>query len=130
MVLIFFLAAVAATSPVAAQGTNLEGFKISVENRENTIHLKGIEGTAWAKLSFATAGEKQYAINQFGVMKLSEARTSKKSNLPSFLFAVIKTEEGVTLRGYEGTAWSSLSFDLAPNESKAINELGMVSNSR
>ena len=50
----------------------------------------------------------------------------KDNNFADFLFTITKTENGIELKGIEGTAWTELKFSLAENGKQAINQNGMT----
>jgi hypothetical protein len=42
------------------------------------------------------------------------------------LFTITKTNDGIVLKGIEGTAWTDLSFSLSENGRQAIDQFGMT----
>ena len=119
-----------ASSNILAQekkATDLKDFKVVVEKTENGIKMQSIdEGSAWIELSFSITNNRPQAIDEYGMTKLNKVSSSKDSNLADFLFTITKTENGITLNGIEGTAWSDLSFSLAENGKQAIDQFGMT----
>lgn len=123
---IFFLTA---TSELIAQEkkAELKDFKVIVEKTDNGIKIKSIEGSAWIDLSFSLNNYRPQAIDEYGMTKLGNVSENKDKNLADFLFTIIKTENGIELKGIEGTAWTELKFSLANNKKQAINQFGMTS---
>eukprot|EP01013_Petalomonas_cantuscygni_P031785 TRINITY_DN58097_c0_g1_i1.p1 TRINITY_DN58097_c0_g1~~TRINITY_DN58097_c0_g1_i1.p1 ORF type:complete len:154 (-),score=1.72 TRINITY_DN58097_c0_g1_i1:87-518(-) len=108
------------------KSTKLKDFKVIVEKSESGIKMKGVEGSAWIDLSFGIKNGRQQAIDEYGMTELNKVSTNKDSNLANFLFTIIKAENGVVLKGIEGTAWTDLNFSLAENEKQAIDQNGMT----
>ncbi|EAR01251.1 hypothetical protein [Maribacter sp. HTCC2170] len=106
---------------------DLKDFKVIVEKTDNGIRMKGVEGSAWSDLSFSLNAYQSQAVDEYGMAKLDDVSLDKDNNLADFLFTITKTENGLELKGIEGTAWTELSFALAENKKQAINQLGMTS---
>lgn len=48
-------------------------------------------------------------------------------NLDGFKILIEKTDEGIALKGMEGTAWTNLEFSSNPDKAQLVNERGMAS---
>ena len=55
------------------------------------------------------------------------AQENKSTDLKDFKVIIEKTENGIELKGIEGTAWTELKFSLAENKKQAINQFRMTS---
>jgi|TARA_B110000908_G_scaffold171154_1_gene232929 hypothetical protein len=118
-----------ASSELIAQekkADDLKSFKVVVEKTENGIKMQSIEGSAWVDLSFSINNDKPQAIDEYGMTELNKISSDKDSNLTNFLFTITKTENGIVLKGIEGTAWTDLSFSLLENRKQAIDQFGMT----
>jgi arginine repressor len=118
-----------ASSELIAQekkADDLKSFKVVVEKTENGIKMQSIEGSAWVDLSFSVNNDKPQAIDEYGMTELNKISSDKDSNLTNFLFTITKTENGIVLKGIEGTAWTDLSFSLLENRKQAIDQFGMT----
>jgi hypothetical protein len=58
--------------------------------------------------------------------KLEKNSSDKDANLADFLFTISKTENGIILKGIEGTAWTDLTFSLVEDGRQAIDQFGMT----
>lgn len=58
---------------------------------------------------------------------LKNVSKNKDENLADYLFTITTTENGIKLRGIEGTTWTELEFSLPDNGKQAIDKFGMVS---
>jgi hypothetical protein len=118
-----------ASSELIAQekkADDLKSFKVVVEKTENGIKMQSIEGSAWVDLSFSINNDKPQAIDEYVMTELNKISSDKDSNLTNFLFTITKTENGIVLKGIEGTAWTDLSFSLLENRKQAIDQFGMT----
>ena len=118
-----------ASSELIAQekkADDLKSFKVVVEKTENGIKMQSIKGSAWVDLSFSINNDKPQAIDEYGMTELNKISSDKDSNLTNFLFTITKTENGIVLKGIEGTAWTDLSFSLLENRKQAIDQFGMT----
>lgn len=104
----------------------LKPFKITIENNGDRIKMYSSQGSAWVDLSFPIEGNKEQAINQFGMTELNESISNKDTKFANYLFVISRTKDGVKLRGLEGTAWKELSFILPLNAKQAIDHFGMI----
>lgn len=107
------------------ESTGLKDFKIVIEKTDSGIKLKSIKGSAWSELSFTIRNDKPLAIDENGMTELTTASSDKDLNLADFLFTITETENGIELKGIEGTYWTKLSFSVAQNQRKTIDQHGM-----
>lgn len=107
--------------------TALKSFKIIIEKTEKGIKLKSTEGSAWIDLSFSLNNNQPQAVDEYGMADLKNVSKDKDKALADFLFTITKTDNGIALKGLEGTAWKELKFSLAPNKKQAIDKFGMTS---
>ena len=105
---------------------DLKDFKIVIEKTDTGIKMKGLEGSAWLDVSFSLNNYRPQAVDEYGMTALNAVSSNKDSGLADFLFTVTKTENGIELKGIEGTAWTELYFSLAENEKQAIDQNGMI----
>ena len=127
--LLIALFVLTASSKLIAQektSTDLKDFKVVVEKTENGIKMQSVKGSAWIDLSFSLNNDRPQAIDEYGMTELNKISSDKDSNLADFLFTITKTENGIVLKGIEGTAWSDLSFPLPENGKQEIDQYGMV----
>jgi len=118
-----------ASSELIAQekkSADLKNFKVVLDKTENGIKMRSVEGSAWIDLSFSLNNDRPQAIDEYGMTDLDKVSSNKDSNLADFLFTVTKTENGIELKGIEGTAWTDLSFSLAEKGKQAIDQNGMT----
>jgi len=118
-----------ASSELVAQekkSDDLKNFKVVVEKTDNGIKMQSVEGSAWIDLSFSINNVRPQAIDEYGMTELNKISSDKDSNLADFLFTITKTENGIILKGIEGTAWTDLSFSLLENGKQAIDQFGMT----
>ncbi|AUC79977.1 hypothetical protein CW736_11645 [Nonlabens sp. MB-3u-79] len=117
------------TSELNAQEkkAELKDFKILIEKTENGIKMKSTEGSAWIDLSFSLNNYQTQMVDEYGMTELENVSENKDNNLADFLFTISKTENGVELKGIEGTAWTQLQFSLAKNKKHVINQYGVTS---
>ena len=108
-----------------AQGkkSNGEGFKITIEKKQNEIILECHEGCSWKDLTYKNKKEFQ-AIDENGMRELNDSQSNQDRN---FLFTIKKTKGGVSLKGIKGSAWIDLSFTLKNGQKQMINQGGMIS---
>ena len=123
---LFFLTA---TSELIAQEkkAELKDFKIIVEKTDNGIKMKSEKGSTWIDLSFSLNNDRPQAVDEYGMTELKNVSENKDEKLADFLFTITKTENGIELKGIEGTAWTELKFSLAENKKQAIDQFGMTS---
>ncbi|NKI25495.1 hypothetical protein HCG49_02840 [Arenibacter sp. 6A1] len=106
--------------------TEFKDFKIVVEKTEKGIKMASVKGSAWIDLAFNINNNQPQAIDEYGMTELDNISSDKDTNLADFLFTVSKTDDGIALKGIEGTAWKELSFSLSENEKQGIDQFGMV----
>ena len=126
VILVFVLITSCNQNTQEKKSTNLKDFKVVVENTENGIKMQCVEGSAWIDLTFSVDKDQYQAIDEYGMAELGNISSEKNSNLADFLFTVMKTENGIALKGIEGTAWTDLSFSIAENAKQAIDQFGMT----
>ncbi|MFI1745940.1 hypothetical protein [Thalassobellus sediminis] len=128
MMLIALLFLTASSELVAQEKTaELKNFKVIVEKTENGIKMKSEKGSAWKDLSFSLNNYRPQAVDEYGMTELKNVSENKDEKLADFLFTITKTENGIELKGIEGTAWTELKFSLADNKQQAIDQFGMTS---
>ena len=86
-------------------------FLILIQTTKDGIKLTGEDGCAWKELTFTINQDKPQAIDQFGMTTLNRDEAEKDKNLSDFLFTIKKTQEGISLEGKVGTAWTKLNFN-------------------
>ena len=106
---------------------DLSNFKIIIKNTDDGISMKSLNGSAWLDLSFNLKNYVPQAIDEYGMTELGKVSDRKDTKLSNFLFTITKTQEGVNLKGIEGTAWTDLSFTLQQGNKQAIDQFGMTS---
>ena len=84
--------------------------------------MKCQEGCKWKKLSFSTEQRNQHFISDSGLRK----QKGTENEPAAFLFDIQSTSEGLSLRGFEGTAWTELSFGMKKNGKQKLNQFGMT----
>ncbi|MEO1055229.1 MAG: hypothetical protein AAFX87_31670 [Bacteroidota bacterium] len=104
--------------------TELEDFKIIIENTDKGVAMKSYDGSAWIDLSFSLKNDFPQAVDEYGMTKLGKVSDNKDADLADFLFTITKTDEGFELKGIEGTAWTAISFTLDENGGQAIDQFG------
>ena len=104
----------------------LDDFKIIIENTDDGISMKSLNGCAWRELSFGLKKYNAQAVDEFGMTELGQEYKYQDAKLADFLFTITKTNEGVELKGFKGTAWKELSFTLSKGSEQAFNQLGMT----
>ncbi len=104
----------------------LKDFKLIVEKTDNGIKMKSEKGSAWLDLSFSLNNYRPQAVDEYGITNLKNVSENKEENLADFLFTITKTENGIELKGIEGTAWTELKFSLTDNKQLVIDQFGMT----
>lgn len=104
----------------------LEEFKLIIENTAYGISMKSLNGSAWLDLSFSMKKYNPQAVSQYGMTELENLSEHKDANLADYLFTITKTDEGIALKGLEGTAWKELRFTLQNGSKQAIDQFGMT----
>ena len=128
-IMVMTLLFLTATSELIAQEktAELKDFKLIVEKTENGIKMKSEKGSAWIDLAFSLNNYQPQAVDEYGMTELKNVSENKDGNLADFLFTITKTENGIELKGIEGTAWTELKFSLTKNKQQAIDQFGMTS---
>ncbi|REL23930.1 hypothetical protein DYD21_20690 [Rhodohalobacter sp. SW132] len=112
-----------------SESSELSDFLFVVNTTNDQILLNCKKGCAWTELSFSAKTNGNYqAVDQFG---MTTTETSKivedSSDLSEFLFKIQKTNNGISLLGLEGSAWTELSFSCyAYNCGQAVDQYGMT----
>jgi len=104
----------------------LKSFKIQIESSTDGIKMKSFEGSAWIDLSFSMTYNKPEPINEYGMTTLEDSPFASDDSLANYLFTIEKTKKGLVLKGYKGTAWKELSFNLSEKGKQTINQFGMT----
>lgn len=125
LVVAFFGSTTAMTAQEQATIT-LRPFKIVISQTADGLQLYSSKGSAWVEVAFSLESDTPQAIDEYGMTTLATVATRKDHNLADFLFTITKTENGIVLKGIEGTAWTALEFTLSNNQSQAIDQLGMT----
>ncbi len=113
---------------------DLKGFTITIEMTERGVKLHSLEGSAWLDLELYPLTKRALAFDEYGMAAASDSGmtdfvkpvTDFDPNLADYLIAIAKTENGVVLKGLEGTAWKTLSFTLQVGDKQSINQNGMI----
>lgn len=125
----FVFSVVSVTEGLAQEATppELSKFLIQVETADSDkVNLTCTEGCAWETLSFSLSEKGAQAVDEYGMADPENLDSRVNPELADFLFSISKTENGVDLKGLDGTAWTSLRFGLASKEVQAIDEMGMT----
>lgn len=104
---------------------NLRDFKIVIENMENGLKIQSLKGCAWVDLSFSLNNYRPQYIDEYGMTEKDNVSTIKDATIADFLIIIIKTKDGINLKGIEGTAWTELNFSIANNGKQTIDQFGM-----
>jgi len=91
-------------------GTDESEFLILVETTDDGIKLTSEEGCAWKNLSFTLKINEKQFVDQYGMTSLNRDKPVEDNSLANFLFSVVRTEDGLSFEGKEGTTWKKLSF--------------------
>jgi hypothetical protein len=126
LIAVFILTASSELIAQEKKSDNLKSFKVVVEKTDNGIKMQSVEGSAWVDLSFSISNDRPQAVDEYGMTELNKISSDKDSNLADYLFTITKTENGIVLKGIEGTAWTDLSFSLLKNGKQAIDQFGMT----
>ena len=65
-------------------------------------------------------------INEFGMTEIKRSQSETDENSPKLLFTITKTNNGISLKGLKGTAWTDLSFSLENSQKQMIDQFGMT----
>ena len=104
--LIALFVLVACNEPIAQEKSSMgfKDFKVVIEKTETGIKMQSLNGCAWTDLSFSINTDQPQAIDEYGMTFLDSASSANASHLADFLFTITKTENGIVLKGIEGTA--------------------------
>jgi len=98
-----------------------------LETSEEALHLKCKSGCAWKELTFSAAvGDASQGVDQYGMTPLPRNQSKEQSDLANFVVTIKRTEDGVSLKGVEGTAFKTLTFGPVPDDGQAIDQNGMT----
>jgi hypothetical protein len=125
-IVVFILTANSGLYAQEKKVNDLDFFKIILEKTDNGIKLICEKGCAWKELTYSINEFKSQAIDEYGMTDLIINSSIKDANLTDFLFTLIKTKEGIILKGVKGTAWIDLKFSLSKNQKQAIDQMGMT----
>ena len=127
MLIAYFMIAMRSESMTQGQNsTDFKAFKITIEKTADGLRLQSLEGSAWIDLSFDIKNYNPQAIDEYGMTRLGKVSKIKDPNLADYLFTITKTQDGITLKGIEGTAWKEVTFSLQNNAKQSIDQFGMV----
>ena len=101
-------------------------FTIVIEKTNDGLKLVSPSGSAWKELSFALNNYQPQAIDEWGMTQLGKVSTERDAKLANYLFTIMKTDKGISLKGLDGTSWTELGFSLAGNGKQMINQDGMM----
>lgn len=105
---------------------DLRAFKITIEMTDHGIKMQSDKGSAWIDLSFSLANNKSQAIDEYGMTQLGKVANNIDPKLADYLFTITKTNDRITVKGINGTAWKELSFTLQKNGRQTIDQFGMT----
>lgn len=90
-----------------------------IRTGDDEIRLTDIRGCYFSNLNYS--GVARQIIDEGGMVGPNDNHVSK------FRFEIIKTKDGLTLKGIKGTAWTELNFACPNGKCKqVVNQLGMV----
>lgn len=107
---------VGTSQPTFSQGSAtppIASFLIMIETTADGFTLICKEGCAWKELSFPLNPYRPQFIDQWGMTSTEkhEKKHPQDASLANFLFTIKKVKDnGVSLEGKEGTAWTQLDF--------------------
>ncbi|NMB36466.1 MAG: hypothetical protein GX993_00295 [Bacteroidales bacterium] len=113
---------------------DLKDFTITIEMTERGVKLHSLEGSAWLDLELYPLTKREMAFDQYGsASSFSDdsatadfIEIATDPDLANYLMTIAKSEDGVVLKGYKGTAWKTLTFSLQVGDKKSINQNGMI----
>ncbi len=107
----------------------LAKFLIVIEKKENQLQLTCKDGCGWKSLIVNSSSfNEPQAIDQYGMTLVSATQLLDDPEHPNFLFTIKGEDNGVSLTGIKGTAWTKLNFN-RPKDMwiQAIDQFGMTS---
>lgn len=108
---------------------DLAEFLILTQSTKNTVILTCEKGCEWKELTFNLEAGQSQAVDQRGLTTPRTARHGVKSPASPFLFNITRTNNGLSLEGKRGTAWTDLSFTCDFNRcNQYISQTGMEEN--
>ena len=131
-ILLFFQLVIFSIGTALAQDKEqkeISEFLIVVEAEKGSIKLTSNRGCAWKELTFTTKPDKPQAINQYGMTSLDEKNEDKDQKLADFLFTITVSNDGLVLKGFEGTVWTTLTGNCgSPSCKSTIDQNGITVN--
>lgn len=123
----FTLLAMLMVALISCSSSKKDNFKLLIQTTSAGIEMKSIAGSAWKELAFDVPYQKPVLINQFGMAMKEEDLNTEDDQFYNYLFTIQRLDNGVILKGIEGTAWTSLEFSLHSDQQQAIDKFGMTS---
>lgn len=106
--------------------TEPKPFTIEVVKTDAEIKLKCSNGCDWTELNIIKNNYHPQLVDENGMVDSDKKQSdTKESKIANFLFSITRTEGGISLTGYHGTAWKNLGFSLENNQPQLITQLGM-----
>lgn len=84
----------------------LKDFKVIGEKNDDGIKIKSKKGSASIDLSFNLNSDQPKVVDEYGITELGNVLENNDEHLGDLLFTISKTENGIELKGIEGTAWT------------------------
>lgn len=110
-----------------ANNATLKPFQLKMEKTAEGVKINCLQGCAWTELTFSKNEHQPQIIDEYGMVDAKKKNPVKESDqLADFSISVIKTQEGIELKGEKGTAWTELTFSKNENQPQVINQNGMV----
>ena len=110
-----------------ATNTTLKPFQLKMEKTTEGMKISCLEGCAWSELTFSKNEYQSQIIDEYGMVDAKKKNPVKESDqLADFSISVIKTQEGIELKGEKGTAWTKLTFSKNEYQPQLINQNGMM----
>ncbi len=127
LIFVLFTTLLIKTSSFSTKKPELKDFKIIFQTTENGLKLIGEKGTAFKELTFTIKENAPQGIDEFGMTTEESKKDGKDEKLAHFEFTVEKTNNGFSLIGKKGTAWTKLGFTFGKKDSKAfVDQFGLT----
>lgn len=113
---------------VTEEIAGLSVFKVSITKKKESIEVGCLESCEFKKSSTITEVNKEVLFTQKG-SSTPQYKDDGSIILPEdaeFAFILIKSNKGVDLYGFQGIAWTHLSFTLADGQMQNVDQNGMV----
>lgn len=94
----------------------LTSFKITIQFKDDVVHLTSQEGCAWKELSFPLGKSETQVIDQFGLAYTERESTMNDKDLAHFQFSIHRSIKSVRFSGIEGTSWTNFKVSYSKNE--------------